>query len=43
MLDPGDYAPDFTLSDQNGKRVSLRDYRGKTVVVWFYPMADTGG
>jgi thioredoxin-dependent peroxiredoxin len=40
----GDKAPDFTLSDQNGKAVHLAAYRGKsTVVVAFYPMAFTPG
>jgi peroxiredoxin len=40
----GDKAPDFTLSDQNGKPVHLAAYRGKsTVVVAFYPMAFTPG
>ncbi|MDB9541379.1 peroxiredoxin [Anabaenopsis tanganyikae CS-531] len=40
----GDTAPDFTLSDQNGSRVSLRDFRGKkAVVLYFYPKDDTPG
>ena len=40
----GDIAPDFTLSDQNGSRVSLRDFRGKkAVVLYFYPKDDTPG
>ena len=43
MLSPGDVAPDFTVNDQNGKPVSLKDLRGKTVVLWFYPKADTPG
>jgi thioredoxin-dependent peroxiredoxin len=43
MLEPGDAAPDFTLSDQHGKSVSLADFRGKTVVLYFYPKADTPG
>jgi peroxiredoxin Q/BCP len=42
-LKPGDPAPDFTLSDQNGDPVSLSALRGKTVVVYFYPKADTPG
>jgi cytochrome oxidase Cu insertion factor (SCO1/SenC/PrrC family) len=43
-LRPGDTAPDFTLRDQNGKEVSLRDFRGKkTVVLAFYVFAFTGG
>lgn len=36
-------APDFTLPDQDGKSVSLKDFRGKTVVVYFYPKAMTPG
>lgn len=42
-LKPGDAAPDFTLLDQNGSEVSLHDYRGKNVVVYFYPKAMTPG
>jgi peroxiredoxin Q/BCP len=42
-LKPGDKAPDFALSDQRGKTVKLKDYRGKHVVVYFYPKADTPG
>ena len=36
-------APAFTVKDQNGREVSLVDYKGKTVVMWFYPRANTGG
>jgi peroxiredoxin Q/BCP len=43
MLEPGDAAPDFTLSDQNGQEVTLADLRGQTVVLYFYPRADTPG
>ncbi len=43
MLTPGDPAPDFTLSDQDGTPVSLSGLRGKTVVLYFYPKADTPG
>src|SRR6202161_4881478 len=42
-LEPGDKAPDFTLSDQEGNRVSLAGRRGQPVVVYFYPKADTPG
>jgi peroxiredoxin Q/BCP len=42
-LKPGDKAPDFTLQDQNGKSVSLHDFKGKNVVVYFYPRAMTPG
>jgi peroxiredoxin Q/BCP len=41
--EPGDEAPDFTLKDQHGDDVSLADLRGKTVVLYFYPKADTSG
>jgi peroxiredoxin len=37
MIGPGSPAPDFTLSDQDGNRVSLGDFRGRTVVLVFYP------
>jgi thioredoxin-dependent peroxiredoxin len=43
MLTEGDAAPDFTLPDQEGNEVSLSDLRGQTVVVYFYPRADTPG
>jgi peroxiredoxin Q/BCP len=42
-LKVGDSAPDFTLQDQNGKSVSLHDFKGKKVVVYFYPKAMTPG
>jgi peroxiredoxin Q/BCP len=38
-----DKAPDFTLPDEEGKTVSLKDYRGKPVVLFFYPKANTSG
>jgi peroxiredoxin Q/BCP len=43
MLNVGDEAPDFTVHDHTGKTRRLSDYRGKTVVLWFYPKADTPG
>jgi peroxiredoxin Q/BCP len=43
VLDKRDIAPDFTLPDQHGKPVSLSDFRGKSVVLYFYPKADTPG
>lgn len=43
MLAAGDPAPDFTLPDQDGNSVTLSDLRGETVVVYFYPRADTPG
>ena len=42
-LQPGTPAPDFTLPDAEGKPVSLADYRGKNVIVYFYPQAATPG
>jgi thioredoxin-dependent peroxiredoxin len=42
-LQVGDKAPDFTLLDQNGKEVSLKDFKGMNVVVYFYPKAMTPG
>lgn len=38
-----DKAPAFTLQDENGKEISLKDLKGKTVVLYFYPRADTPG
>jgi peroxiredoxin Q/BCP len=42
-LSPGDPAPDFTLPDADGNEVSLSSYRGRRVVVYFYPAASTPG
>jgi peroxiredoxin Q/BCP len=42
-LKQGDKAPDFTANDQNGKPVSLADYKGKNVILYFYPKDDTPG
>lgn len=42
-LSPGDTAPDFTLPDADGKDVALSDYRGRKVIVYFYPAASTPG
>ncbi len=42
-LKPGDTAPDFETRDQAGKPVHLSDYRGKKVVLYFYPKDDTSG
>jgi peroxiredoxin Q/BCP len=42
-LKPGDTAPDFTLPDQAGNSVTLSELRGRTVVLYFYPKADTPG
>jgi peroxiredoxin Q/BCP len=43
MLSEADTAPDFTLPDQDGNEVKLSDLRGETVVLYFYPRADTPG
>ena len=43
MLTPGDPAPDFELTDQHGESVRLGDSRGRKVLVYFYPKADTPG
>jgi peroxiredoxin Q/BCP len=40
-LKPGDKAPNFVSKDQNGNTVSLSDYKGKKLVVFFYPKANT--
>jgi peroxiredoxin Q/BCP len=42
-LEPGQQAPDFTLPDASGRPVSLSDLRGRRVVVYFYPKAETPG
>jgi len=43
MLKVGDKAPDFTLTDKDGSPVSLSDFAGKRVVVYFYPRDNTPG
>ncbi len=43
MLKVGDKAPAFTMNNQNGKAVSLKDFKGKTVVLYFYPKDMTPG
>lgn len=42
-LEPGDKAPSFRLPDQDGNKVSLGDFKGEKVVVYFYPKDDTPG
>lgn len=42
-LETGDRAPEFDLEGQDGKRVRLKDYRGRKLLVYFYPKADTPG
>ena len=43
MLDVGSTAPSFTVLDQDESGVSLEDLRGKWVLLWWYPKADTPG
>jgi thioredoxin-dependent peroxiredoxin len=43
MLELGQTAADFTVPDHTGTMRKLADYRGKTVILWFYPKADTPG
>lgn len=43
MLSVGDKAPDFSLCDKDGKRVRLSDFKGKKVVIYFYPKDNTPG
>lgn len=43
MLKPGDKAPDFSLTADSGEKISLKDLRGKKVVLYFYPKDMTSG
>lgn len=43
MLDVGDSAPDFSLLADSGSSVGLRDFRGRKLVLYFFPKADTPG
>ena len=43
MLAEGTMAPEFTLPDQNGNPVSLSDFRGRWLVLWWFPKAFTAG
>lgn len=42
-IEEGKKAPAFTLTDQQGERIALQDFRGKDVIVYFYPKDDTPG
>jgi peroxiredoxin Q/BCP len=42
-MEVNDKAPDFALANEEGKNVSLKDYRGKNVVLFFFPKANTPG
>jgi peroxiredoxin Q/BCP len=43
MLAIGSKAPEFAVKDHNGRDVSLKDFAGRRVVIWFFPKADTPG
>jgi peroxiredoxin Q/BCP len=43
MLKEGDKAPDFRVSSDEGKEISLGDFRGKNVILYFFPKANTPG
>ncbi len=43
MLKKGDEAPEFELLDQNGAAVRLSDFRGRKVLIYFFPKANTSG
>ena len=43
MLQKGDKAPEFSGKDENGKTISLADFKGKKLVLYFYPKDDTSG
>ena len=43
MLSIGSNAPEFQLSDQDGKTVNIKDFVGQKVLLWFYPKASTPG
>ena len=43
MLNEGDDAPDFNAADQNGNQIKLSDFRGRRIVLYFYPKDDTPG
>jgi peroxiredoxin Q/BCP len=43
MLEEGSRAPGFTVGTHDGRSVSLKDFTGQYVVLWFYPEADTPG
>jgi len=42
-IEEGKAAPAFTLKDQNGEKVSLKDFRGRDLILYFYPKDDTPG
>jgi peroxiredoxin Q/BCP len=42
-MDVNDKAPDFSVPDENGAKVSLKDFRGRNLILFFFPKADTPG
>ena len=42
-MEVNDKAPDFSVPDENGRQVSLKDFRGRNVILFFFPKADTPG
>ena len=42
-MEVNDKAPEFTLANEEGKNVALKDFRGKNLVLFFYPKANTSG
>jgi thioredoxin-dependent peroxiredoxin len=43
LLEVGQKAPEFSVKDHTGKEVSLSDFSGQNVILWFYPKANTPG
>lgn len=43
MLEIGSEAPDFSLTEANGEKLSLSGFRGQKVLLWFFPKASTPG
>jgi peroxiredoxin Q/BCP len=43
MLEPGHRAPDFSLPSHTGEKIALKDFKGKRLVLYFFPKADTPG
>ena len=43
MLNVGDKAPDFSVPSDSGENLSLKDFKGHTLILYFFPKADTPG
>jgi len=43
LLQVGDKAPEFTLQNSEGENISLSDFSGKQIILWFFPKANTPG